>query len=300
MVIEEPIVNTAPTKVTDQKVPEGKIISGVPGVVGELSPNPAGSGYVKQVVVDSLSSVVSPEPNVLYIVGDKKYKYLSAPVLDPSTNEVLIPAGWNRVGARADSFSKEGERHDPKIDNEASRKPDGVVPPQVFNHPVAFNGGVTIKGKEIEDYIDSQGGVTQAELDAAVTELNGKIANVIKVGSQINLGTINVNEGDTNTADFYKELTEAEFNAIADGGLCILLFNTTCAIFPYVKAYVNRTVVNAIAYNNGATMVTRIKLTIDGTGPRTIVVSFEEAFADALAANTNVRPYGVIQFIKLG
>ena len=163
MVIEEPIVNTAPTEVTDQKVPEGKIISGVAGVVGELSPNPAGSGYVKQVVVDSLSSVVSPEPNVLYIVGDKKYKYLSAPIVNPGTNEVLVPAGWNRVGARADSFSKEGERHDPKIVNEASRKPDGFIPPRVFNEPVALNGGVTIKGKTIEELIGQGGGSSEDE-----------------------------------------------------------------------------------------------------------------------------------------
>ena len=47
-------------------------------------------------------------------------------------------------------------------------------------------------------------------------------------------------------------------------------------------------------------MVTRIKLKIDSTGPNYIDVDFEEAFADALVENTAVRPYGVIQFIKLG
>ncbi len=265
------------------------------GVKPELSPNPNGSGYTKQVEVDALSSVVNPEGNVLYICQGRKYKYLEQAIIDPAANKVLVPSGFVRVDNGPLIHLVKGERGTPVHENVAPQ-----VQPRVFNEPVALNGGVTIKGKQIEDYIDSQGGVTQSELDAAVTELNNKIANVVKVGSQINLGAINVHEGDTNTADFYKELTEAEFNAIADGGLCILLFNTTCAIFPYVKAYDNRTVVNAIAYNNGATMVTRIKLTIDGTGPRTIVVNFEEAFADALAANANVRPYGVIQFIKLG
>lgn len=133
-----------------------KLVGG--GVKPELSPNPNGSGYTKQVEVDSLLSIDNPEVNVLYICQGRKYKYAHA-IIDPGTNKILVPAGFVRVENGPQVHNVDGGRGTPVHENVHPQ-----VPPRVFNEPVALNGGVTIKGKKLEDYIDSEGGVTEEEL----------------------------------------------------------------------------------------------------------------------------------------
>ena len=255
------------------------------GVNPELSPNPNGSGYVGQVEVDSLPES-GIKVNVLYILKDgRQFKY------DPANKS------WVRVENGPDALKEKGEFGTPVKENQTPK-----ARPHVFNEPVAFNGGVTIKGKSIEDYVDTHGGVTQAEMNAAIETAIAAIPPEITVGSPINLGTIKVTTDgdDVNHAMFEKEITGTELSKIPSDGLCIILFNTTVAIVPFVKAGVNRFVLNAIAYDNGATMVVRSRLDIDGSGPNYIRITFEEAYADALTANTEVRPYAIVKFVKFG
>lgn len=145
------------------------------GVKPELSPNPNGSGYTKQVEVDSLVSIANPEGNVLYICQGRKYKYLAQAIIDPATNKVLVPTGFVRVENGPQVHNVDGERGTPVHENVAPQ-----VPPRVFNEPVALNGGVTIKGKQLEDYIDSEGGVTEEELANALTLYAKKVDSAQK------------------------------------------------------------------------------------------------------------------------
>lgn len=125
------------------------------GVKPELSPNPYGSGYTKQVEVDSLLSIDNPEVNVLYICQGRKYKYAHA-IIDPGTNKILVPAGFVRVENGPQVHNVDGGRGTPVHKNVAPQ-----VPPRVFNEPVALNGGVTIKGKTIEELIGQGGGSSE-------------------------------------------------------------------------------------------------------------------------------------------
>lgn len=156
-----------------------KLVGG--GVKPELSPNPNGSGYTKQVEVDALSSVVNPEVNVLYICQGRKYKYLEQAIIDPATNKVLVPAGFVRVENGPQVHNVDGGRGTPVHENVPPQ-----VPPRVFNEPVALNGGVTVKGKKLEDYIDSEGGVTEEELHAFVK------ANPTLAGTEPNLTGVEI------------------------------------------------------------------------------------------------------------
>lgn len=149
-----------------------KLVGG--GVKPELSPNPYGSGYTKQVEVDNLLSIANPEVNVLYICQGRKYKYAHA-IIDPATNKVLVPAGFVRVENGPQNYNVDGGRGTPVHENVAPQ-----VPPRVFNEPVALNGGVTIKGKKIEDYIDSEGGVTEEELANALALYAKKVDSAQK------------------------------------------------------------------------------------------------------------------------
>ena len=161
-----------------------------PNVKPELSPNPDGSGYVQQLEVDSLSDVVSPKENVLYIVGDRKYKYLSKAVIHPGTNEVIVPAGWVRVenGPQSHKVNRGQETPHNEVTTPKER-------PQVFNIPVSFLKDIFVKGKKLEDYIDSEGGVTEDEMHAYVPQ-------AIQADKDI-LSQIEVEEEDGNTLIFF-------------------------------------------------------------------------------------------------
>ena len=162
-----PKVNTTPRSLSDRKVREGE---SNPGVVtttsshhdsegnqvttekqigvyyGELSPNPDGSAYIKQVDVAALTDVVSPEENVLYIVNGVKWKWYAAPVINPGTKEVLIPAGFSRVEDDPSLLKVDGGRETPVIENQRPKER-----PVVHNEPVAFNNDVTYKGKPLDE-----------------------------------------------------------------------------------------------------------------------------------------------------
>lgn len=131
------------SKLTDKLV--------TPGKKPQLSPNPDGSGYVAQYEVDSLP-LSDIKVNALYILKDgRKFKY------DPAHDT------WLRVENGPDQVNVDGGRGTPVHENQAPK-----VRPQVFNNPVAFNGEIFVKGKKLQDYIDSQGGVTEEELQTAL------------------------------------------------------------------------------------------------------------------------------------
>lgn len=127
----------------------------------ELSPNPALSGYVKQENVSSLP--VSPKADVLYILNGVPYRWLKAAIVEPGSDKVIIPAGWVRIGPAPNLKLNKGLHATPVEENQAPK-----VQPKVFTEPVHFLAGIKIKGKNLEDYIDSEGGVTEAELQAAL------------------------------------------------------------------------------------------------------------------------------------
>lgn len=132
----------------------------------KLSPNPDGSGYVKQVLVssDSTSGIIDPEENVLYILSDgRQFKYL----IDHDPHFVRVENGPNYQ-------TKDGGRETP---HRVVTSPKEAFE-KIFNGNVGFNGGVFVKGKKLEDYIDSQGGVTQQELEEAVSDLKSETATI--------------------------------------------------------------------------------------------------------------------------
>ena len=78
-------------------------------------------------------------------------------------------------------------------------------------------------------------------------------------------------------------------------GLCILMFNTTCVIFPYSVSQENRFVCNTIYNQQGQSRITRGKLIVsDGT----IIVRFDDEFSDYVL-NNDLHPYGIIRFIGI-
>ena len=136
-----------------------------PGEKPKLSPNPDGSGYVQQVEVDSLSSVVDPKENVLYLVEGRQYKYLKEAIIHPGTQQVIVPAGWVRVENGPQSLKvNRGQETPRKVVTEPKERP------QVFNIPVSFLKDIFVKGKKLEDYIDSEGGVTEEEMHQYVPQ----------------------------------------------------------------------------------------------------------------------------------
>lgn len=150
-----------------------------------LSPNPDGSGYVKQVNATSLNAI-NPEENVLYVVGDRKFKYLKTDIVDPGTNKIIIPHGFNRVFAIPSVAQVKGVHGTPRKENVTPKEI-----PQVFPHPVAFLKEVYVKGKKLEDYIDAQGGVTEEELQAALAAYLKKTDGAVIWNDIIHVGVNN-------------------------------------------------------------------------------------------------------------
>ena len=151
-------------ELSDRLVSEGK--------KPELSPNTDGSGYIKQINVDSRSSVVSPEENVLYLVRGVKWKWTAE-------------EGWIRVGYEPQSRMQDGGRSTPVHVNTAPK----VAPEKIFNGDVVFNGKVFLKGQELEP--GSGGG--SSENDARVW-VGDYIGDETKFTSEMKVGDIIVND----------------------------------------------------------------------------------------------------------
>jgi hypothetical protein len=115
----------------------------------------------------------------------------------------------------------EGERGTP-VDVVTEPRPAFKTVQEVYN----FLNGIKIKGKSLEDYIDSQGGVTEEELQDAVADLEEQIG-AIPSGTKLYKHVISGScvASDTNTYDFSgtiintKEtaLTSNEVNNIIGG-----------------------------------------------------------------------------------
>ena len=167
------------------------------GVKPELSPNPARSGYTKQFIVDGneqrLGDISPAEVNTLYICQNgHKYVYLG----DNIAYQPDTAYGFKRVfDDPALDYENKGQET-PRKEVTAPQKR-----PQTFPDPVAFQDEVYIRGKKLEDYIDSQGGVTEAELQAALQTKQDKLVgsgegqNLKQVGGQSLLGTGNIDVG---------------------------------------------------------------------------------------------------------
>lgn len=134
MANENAIVNTTPTTSETPSNLVGK------KEAPELSPNPAGFGFTKQLVVNSLPSP-SGEPNVLYLVpqydgeGHVKeyYKY-----------KWDFNSGYIRVFEPVNNVSyKKGEHSTPVKEN----VPPKQAPEKIYNGPVAFNDDIIYKGR---------------------------------------------------------------------------------------------------------------------------------------------------------
>lgn len=130
-------------------------------VHGELSPNPAGFGFTKQVKVDSLVSPGSPD--TLYLLAQydgegrvKEYFKYRWDVAAFAFKRIFEPV--NNVAY------KDGEHATPVVENNTPRP----APEKVFTGEVVFNEEPTVEGKKLHEWIDTEGGVTQEELDAAL------------------------------------------------------------------------------------------------------------------------------------
>lgn len=130
-----------------------------------------------------------------------------------------------------------------------------------------------------------------------------KASDLPALSDAINLGQIAVIQDDVEEtlyhAYFSKEITEAEYNAIKSDGLVILMFNTSCVIFPFAKAQDNRFCVNAIYNADGESMVVRAKLSFSAETGYFITVTFDSAYAEHLADASSLRPYGIMKFLSI-
>lgn len=135
----------------------------------ELSPNPAGFGFTKQLIVTELPA--SGAVDTLYLVkvtdGGKfiGYRLFKWTKLD----------GFVQYGATPDLLLKDGPREIPVKVNNAPK----AAPEKVFTGDVVFYEEPIIKGKPLHEYIDSQGGVTEAELQAAINALSQTLTGQI-------------------------------------------------------------------------------------------------------------------------
>ena len=114
----------------------------------ELSPNPAGFGFTKQLIVDSLPDS-GQLVNTLYlltvknngvIVGYRKYKW------NPSDGYVF-------VGATPDQKLEDGPREQKAIVNTPERR----ALEKTFNGPVAFNDDVYFRGEWLSKRLETSG-----------------------------------------------------------------------------------------------------------------------------------------------
>lgn len=156
----------------------------------ELSPNPDGSAFVKQIEVDALTDVVNPEENVLYIVKGVKWKYRKESIVAPGTNTVITHGGWGRVLVDPEFVAKDGGRETPVQANQTPKER-----PQVFSNPVAFQDDVTYKGSNLEELIgekvdkNSTPTIYNVEHGAVLTQ---EIYDKLKSGDIILVGGVNV------------------------------------------------------------------------------------------------------------
>ncbi len=170
---------------------------------GKLSPNPAGFGFTKQLIVDSLPA--QGEVNTLYLlktlndgvlVGYRKYKWT------PSDGYVF-------VGVTPDQKIVNGKRETPERKINAPRE----AFEKVYQGLVGFNKEPYIKGLPLSDYIDREGGVTEAELNAVKAQLQSQITSVTH-----KVVTLNYAASGT--------LSISDFNLV-DGDYCVIKFSST-------------------------------------------------------------------------
>lgn len=214
------------------------------GTAPELSPNPNGSGYTKQVEIishngstiyfldgDGNTQTGTAEENVLYLEGELKYKYLRNAIIKPGTNEIVVPAGWVRVENGPNSYKKDGGRGTPVHENVQPQ-----VPPRVFNEPVALNGGVTIKGKKLEDYVDTHGGVTHEELDEAIQGVEQQITDLPDLNAD-NFDSGDATEGQVLTAN-------------GEGGAAFVTPSTEKGLYLHRVAFTTSRIIEVISNDN--------------------------------------------------
>lgn len=137
-----------------------------------------------------------------------------------------------------------------------------------------------------------------------------KASQLPQLSDAIVLGSIVVEVDDTDienviySAYFDKSVTKAEYDAIGESGLCILMFNTTCLIFPYAKDSDNRFVISGIYDSDGNSMVVRGNMNIAAPIPAahvdgSIVIDFDSEFAYRLSLDSELRPYGIVKFLSI-
>ena len=120
----------------------------------------------------------------------------------------------------------EGERGTP-IDVVTEPRPAFKTVQEVYN----FLNGLKIKGKNVEDYIDSKGGVTEEELQAAVADLEGQIS-AIPSGTKLYKHNISLTlKTSTLTLNVYCNIVSTDSKNItgnmdSSGSYFIISFNT--------------------------------------------------------------------------
>jgi hypothetical protein len=144
-----------------------------PGEENQLSPNPAGFGFTKQIFVDSLP--VSGEVNTLYakniynpdgsLLGYLYYTWSAQGGFAYAPFSVVTP---NTVG-------EDGGRSQKAV----VVNPEREMPEKVYNGIVVFKKEPYVRGMILSEYVDKHGGVTHAELEAAIA---GKVDKVAGMG----------------------------------------------------------------------------------------------------------------------
>lgn len=252
-------------------------------VYGKLSPNPNGSGYVRQVIIPQGESIAEPQEDTLYLRNGLKFKYLYAPIVDPNTNEIIVPAGWVRVDNLPNLYLKKGERGTPVKENQPPRKR-----PHVFNEPVAFQDDVLYKGKLL--------GVEFKQI--AVGQYRN---DVIIVPGTTNYG-INFWPQEWVEFDNWEDPTEEEIEflqkamtdfkqKIKSANLIIFTMNNTFVITP-VAQNGDTLMLGNFAYNSqGDSAIARLRLKFHNEG---VAVLFDDDFGNAM----QVAPYGALLVVN--
>lgn len=110
----------------------------------------------------------------------------------------------------------------------------------------------------------------------------GPIINLGQLSTSINGFSLNRNNSD-----------------VPETGIFILMFNTTCAMIPFIKypgvglPTYNRFVISAIYNNDGSSMVVRAKMYVDNLK---ITIEFDDGFYNANVMNP--QPYGIARFVS--
>lgn len=138
------------------------ILVAKPGEDNILSPNPARFGFTKQIIVDSLPA--SGEVNTLYAKN----------IYNPDGSLLgYLYYTWSAQGgfayapfavASPNTVSKDGGRSQKAV----VVNPEREMPEKVYNGIVVFKREPYIKGLLLSEYVDKHGGVTHAELEAAI------------------------------------------------------------------------------------------------------------------------------------